>query len=362
MRSTYQVICEKVITLTDGGGSTGGGDPDNDNDGVPASQDCNDNDANLSTVGAACNDNDVNTTNDIVQSNCTCAGTPSNTGGGSSGNEVTCGDITITYGNGTIDMVGLPGQSYFFKINDLNNGWAQAFGCGWNCGHQQQATDLPNSSYLITISNADWSKHCAIEIEMTNSSYTGSAGSRNAPHLSFAAHRASRAVELQWLTNSGYKVSNFEVEHSVDGENFKQLAQFTNKEWSDELEYHQTIDEQPTTGLNYYRIKEIYLDGTFAYTDVQKIGFTIDLEGISVFPNPAKETLFISLKPYLGKQGVLTLSNQFGQLVKQIDLGKIKEDLIQINTTPLLNGLYHLTVQIEGQKPFTQKIMVHQLY
>ena len=298
------------------------------------------------------------------KSNCTCAGTSNNTGGGNTGGSTTesCGDISITYGNGTIDMVGLVGQAYFFKINDLNNGWAPAFGCGWNCGHQQQATNLPNSKYLITISNADWSKHCDIEVEMTNSSYTGSAGSRNSPHLSFAAYRASRAVELQWLTNSGYKISNFEVEHSVDGENFSQLTQFTNKEWSDELEYHQTTDKQPVTGINHYRIKEIYLDGSFAYTDVQKVGFTIDLEGISVFPNPAKETLFISLKPYLGKQGGITLSNQFGQLVKQVDLGEIKDELIQLNTTQLLNGLYHLSVQIDGQKPFTQKVMVHRLY
>ena len=152
----YQVICEKVITLPDDGGSTGGGDPDNDNDGVLASQDCNDNDANLTTVGAACNDNDANTTNDIVQSNCTCAGTPANTGGGNEGGTTTesCDNGTsITYGNGSIKMEGQSGQAYFFQV--LNAAWQEEFNCGWQCGHSKIVTDLTAGEYQVYIKNSD---------------------------------------------------------------------------------------------------------------------------------------------------------------------------------------------------------------
>ena len=367
--SNYEVLCEKVITLsanTGGGSNTGGGNPDNDGDGVVASQDCNDNDANLTTIGATCNDENANTENDVVQGDCTCAGTAIDTGGGNTGggagNDITCGDIAITYGGGTIAIEGIAGQEYFFKINDLHNGWAQVGGCGWNCGHQLEATGLANSKYLITIFNSDWSKHCEIEITMNDSHFAGGAGSRNAPQLSFAAYQANREVALQWLTNSGFKVTNFEVERSLDGEHFSSIAQFVNKEWSDELEYHQTMDAQPATGTNYYRVKEIYLNGSFAYTDVQKVGFAIDLNGIGVFPNPVQNELFISLKPYAGQQGVLTLTNHFGQKVRTIELGAIKEDLIQMNTEQLVNGLYYLNVQIDKHKSFTKKVMVKHLY
>ncbi len=367
--NNYEVICEKVITLsanTGGGGNTGGSNPDNDGDGVLANQDCNDNDANLTALGAACNDGNANTENDVVQSDCSCAGTPIDTGGGNtgggSGNDITCGDIAITYGGGTIAIEGIAGQEYFFKINDLHNGWAQVGGCGWSCGHQLEATGLANSKYLITILNSDWSKHCEIEITMNDSHFAGGAGSRNAPQLSFAAYQANREVALQWLTNSGFKVTNFEVERSLDGEHFSSIAQFVNKEWSDELEYHQTMDAQPATGTNYYRVKEIYLNGNFAYTDVQKVGFAIDLNGIGIFPNPVQNELFVSLKPYAGQQGTLTLTNQFGQKVRKIELGAIKEDLIQMNTEQLVNGLYYLNVQIDKHKSFTKKVMVKHLY
>jgi len=356
--NNYQPICEKVITLSGNTGDGNTGDPDNDGDGVPASEDCNDSDSNLTTIGASCTDGDSNTENDIVQGNCTCAGNAINTGDGNSGNgtDITCGEVAITYGNGTVTFTGLATKDYFFKINDLNNGWAQVGGCSWNCGHQLTVTDLPNNTLLLTVYNDDWSQHCSTEIQMTGSSATENTSNRNAPHLSFTAFQFSRAVELEWLSNSGFKVSNFEVEHSKDGVNFSVLSQFVNKEWSDELEYHQSIDKAPVTGDNYYRVKEIYLDGSSAYTDVQKIHFNIDLEGISVFPNPVQDQLFISLKPYLGKAGIVTLSNHFGQIIQQIDLGVVTEELIQINTAKLLNGLYYLQVDLNNQKTFTKQV------
>ncbi len=50
---------------------------DNDNDGVPADEDCDDNDASIpTTVGAACDDNDASTEDDkILADGCTCEGT-----------------------------------------------------------------------------------------------------------------------------------------------------------------------------------------------------------------------------------------------------------------------------------------------
>ena len=94
---------------------------------------------------------------------------------------------------------------------------------------------------------------------------------------------------------------------------------------------------------------------------MQKIHFNIDLGGISVFPNPVQDQLFISLKPHLGKAGIVTLSNHFGQIIQQIDLGVVTEELIQINTAKLLNGLYYLQVDLNNQKTFTKKVIIHQL-
>jgi len=291
-------------------------------------------------------------------------GSSTGNGGGSSGSNganTSCGEVTLTYGNGSLDMVGQVGKSYFFKINDLNNGWAHVFDCSWNCGNQQTATGLPNSNYLVTIFNEDWSTHCEVEITMTGSSFRTNAGSRTNAQLNFEAYRSQREVALQWLTNSGFKVTHFEVEHSNDGINFAKVAQFVNKIWTNELEYHQTTDLNPVTGANYYRLKEVYLDGSFAYTNVQLVNFSIDLAAFSVFPTPAQEELFISLSNNQSQTGTLTLLNQFGQIMKQIEVVGTEADLIKINTAQMDNGLYLLNVNLTGQPNFTEKVLIHRL-
>ncbi|MEM6316413.1 MAG: putative Ig domain-containing protein [Bacteroidota bacterium] len=355
----YAVICELVIDLNagNGGGNSGGNtDPDNDNDGVSASQDCNDNDANLTTVGATCDDGNGGTINDQVQADCTCAGTVPNTGG--NGTEVTCDDLTITYGNGTVAMVGLANTNYYFKINDVNDNWTQVFGCSYECGSQQTATGLGNSTYLVTIYNADWTEHCATQIMMLDAPNATTASNRQRPQLDLTAFPKARTVALQWLTNSGYKATRFDVERSTDGVHFTTLQQQVNQEWGEDLAFHQTIDFAPTHGTNYYRIKETYLDGSAAYTAVQGVDFGIDLGAVSVFPNPAGGVLFVDLAAHTGKQGSLQLVNQFGQTVQAVDLAAIPDGLIRLDLGDVLSGVYYLRVSVVGQRDLVRKVLV----
>jgi len=199
----------------------------------------------------------------------------------------------------------------------------------------------------------------SVQVQVTVNS---SAGSRNAPQLEFEAIQSSRNVELQWVTNSGWKNEYFEIERSVDGESFEVLTSVENEDLSDDMAYYESIDNQPAQGTSYYRIKQIYTDGTFDYTKVKAVDFNIDLEGISTFPNPAQGELFISVKPLIGKAGTLTMVNQYGQVVQSIQLAEIESDILRINTAKLSNGLYYLNVVTSERKAFTKKVMIHRLY
>lgn len=95
-------------------------------------------------------------------------------GGGS--NTISCGEITITSGTGTISMSGQSGKNYFFKIHDLNNGWNEVFNCAYNCGSFQSANNLSNGRYLVRVYNSSWSIICEQEINL-------GAGSRNRANL-----------------------------------------------------------------------------------------------------------------------------------------------------------------------------------
>ena len=156
--SGYQTICERVITLT-----VGGIDPDADGDGIPASQDCDDNDANLTIVGATCDDGDPDTTSDQVQSNCTCQGATMTTGG----TTVSCGgNTTITYGDGFITMAGQPDQAYYFQIFD--KGWSEIYNCGWQCGYTKTVTGLSDGDYRVFIKDDAYQIVCERVITLIN--------------------------------------------------------------------------------------------------------------------------------------------------------------------------------------------------
>ncbi|MCB9048940.1 MAG: right-handed parallel beta-helix repeat-containing protein [Lewinellaceae bacterium] len=68
---------------------------DNDGDGVCANVDCNDNDPNITTQpGQVCNDGDPTTINDLIDTNCNCAGTPTAcTGFGDNDGDGVCANV-----------------------------------------------------------------------------------------------------------------------------------------------------------------------------------------------------------------------------------------------------------------------------
>jgi hypothetical protein len=285
--------------------------------------------------------------------------------GGNAPSEVktaTCGDISITYQADSVHMKGKIGEHYYFKLNDLNNGWSQAFGCAWNCKNEQLATGLANSRYLVTIYNSDWSFHCQTEIELTQSRVGNKASGRSKSRFDFNAFRANRTVDVQWYSNAGFKVAHYEVERSFDGQSFEQINKLTNKKWTDKIATHSVEDNAPLKGKNYYRVKQIYLDGSYDYTETKAIDFNIDLKAISIFPNPIQNELFINLNPFEGKKANIQILNSYGQVIQTLRLKEIDGDLIKMNTADILNGFYFLNIEIEGLNVFSEKILIHRTY
>ncbi len=86
--------------------------------------------------------------------------------GSSGGNTVQCGEISITSTSNAIEMEGQPGRNYFFKIHDLNNGWAEVFSCSYQCGRSQTASNLAGGRYLVRAYNSSWSLICEQEISL----------------------------------------------------------------------------------------------------------------------------------------------------------------------------------------------------
>jgi hypothetical protein len=85
---------------------------------------------------------------------------------------------------------------------------------------------------------------------------------------SFTAAFDNNQVNLRWITASEKNSADFTVERSFNGETFTEVAKVAAAGTSSaRLEYAAT-DLGMRKGLNYYRLKQTDLDGTFSYTQV----------------------------------------------------------------------------------------------
>ncbi len=112
----------------------------------------------------------------------------------------------------------------------------------------------------------------------------------------FTAQKTGNSVLLQWSTISEWNNTGFEVQHSNDGIQWSAAAwvpaQSGKGAGSREMHYRYVV-LQPQPGKNFYRLKQIDLDGRHAYSSVAVVG-TDRKQQISLFPNPASHSITVT--------------------------------------------------------------------
>ncbi len=80
---------------------------------------------------------------------------------------------------------------------------------------------------------------------------------------------------------------------------------------------------------------------------------------IKAFPNPVQDELFINASTsFMGQKGNLIITNQLGQIVKEVALDHITNAPIAINTAGLKNGLHYVLLKGADQQMAVTKVMV----
>lgn len=103
------------------------------------------------------------------------------------------------------------------------------------------------------------------------------------------------ASQLSWQTFQELNSSKFVIERSADGSDFSPIGTVTAAGNSNSTLNYQFIDEAPLQGNNYYRLKEVDKNESYAYSAVKLLNFG-DLTGIiSITPNPAKDKIAITV-------------------------------------------------------------------
>ncbi len=139
--------------------------------------------------------------------------------------------------------------------------------------------------------------------------------------LSFDGRADGDAVQLEWITASESGSSHYLVERSFDGYTFQTIGQVQAAGTSYSTLAYAFVDPQPVRGVNYYRLKQVDLDGTTDLSDLVAVTFAQGVSAGKPYPNPTATRINIDLTLTGDAELTVQLMDATGRLVRSYQQG-----------------------------------------
>jgi hypothetical protein len=145
---------------------------------------------------------------------------------------------------------------------------------------------------------------------------------------------------ISWATAMEENTKEFIVEYSENGNDFKPLGQTTASGNSSASKTYSFVHNTPVQGFNYYRIKQVDIDGRFSYSKIINLFKGEAQKTTMVGPNPVNDVLHV----IESKEGLLKKIEVFdmnGRVVMQRNVAALNR-VFSITTSFLPKGNYVL--------------------
>lgn len=174
--------------------------------------------------------------------------------------------------------------------------------------------------------------------------------------LSFTAKPEGDRVQLAWDTTAERDADRFVVERSADLREYASVGEVAANGTTDTRQHYGLTDMRPLPGANYYRLRQIDLDGT-AHT-FKPISAIIEVDDVVavVYPNPA-DPARIHLRLWNADDATVRLLTGAGQPIAT----RLERRLGEANLIlqhPLPTGVYFLDIQLTNKARFMLKVIV----
>lgn len=158
--------------------------------------------------------------------------------------------------------------------------------------------------------------------------------------LSFEVRKNGDEALLEWKVDKAINTSHFEIERTgnIDFIKIGKVASFNDP---GVLEYN-FPDANPLDGLNYYRLKQVDLDGSFKYSPIRSLNFDAK-QSLLVYPNPSIDE--VRVDGVLDSGASFKIYDSSHRLVKD---GNVKANT-SIDVSELLPGAYHFILRNDDE-------------
>ena len=234
-----------------------------------------------------------------------------------------------------------------------------------SAGSENGSLDHASWTGLNLLSSSGGSDDFTITAEATGFSKFG-AGSDDGNALpvelvSFNGSCNDGLVELTWVTATEYNSSHFDVENSRDGMTWNVVHTVDAAGQSTELIEYKFKDVNSHGGDNYYRLKQVDIDGTLKTYDVINVSCSQTSSGqFSIFPNPSSGSFTLSLNnsKFTGN-ATLKIIDLKGTAVylEEININK-GINLFLVHEETLSPGIYSINIQDDQGATYTSRHII----
>lgn len=170
----------------------------------------------------------------------------------------------------------------------------------------------------------------------------------------FTARAEGVAAKLDWNTASEQNSSHFNVERSLDGNNFAVAGKVNaagNSSSSRSYNFTDNLAKVPHTGVVYYRLHMIDRDGKAAYSDIKSIRPGKVNLGAALLQNPVSSEARVLYQAAASEKINIRVLDSRGQLVmqtaQQVSAGA---NQLKLATANLAKGIYSIEVTGNGNR------------
>ena len=159
--------------------------------------------------------------------------------------------------------------------------------------------------------------------------------------MHFKASANANGVFLKWNTSNNFAPKRVIIERSADSLKFEQIATLEMEETSKNNVRNSYFDTNPNLGLVYYRLRNVYEDGSHNYTETESVhfGFESNNSEVNVYPtNPAKDNINVEWKT--NNVVNIVVHDITGKVVNYY--GNINSHYYKANVSELQTGIYIL--------------------
>ncbi|HYE54901.1 MAG TPA: T9SS type A sorting domain-containing protein [Chitinophagaceae bacterium] len=168
---------------------------------------------------------------------------------------------------------------------------------------------------------------------------------------SFVAEKRNAQVYLEWQTENEVNNDRYEVEHSLDGLNYHKVATTPAQSGPGTHKYSYLHHQPDQNVLNYYRIKQIDVDGKFTWSATRTVRMDQHRSLIVLTPNPASN--FIEIRSP-ERNITVKLFNLEG---RQVQSALMPAGNGRMNITGLAAGSYLAVIEKNGKLIETIKVV-----